>query len=79
MVAVILSWSFDNSIRIWDIRGNEIVRFEHDDWLIGASWNSDETTILSWSADGTARIWSVEGYEITQLPHGRLDENGTAC
>jgi len=31
----------------------------HDDMVLGAAFNGDESRILTWSRDGTARLWDI--------------------
>lgn len=57
----VLTWSDDNSARIWDVKtgiqvGQSIV---HNKNVSGARFNSDGTKILTWSEDGTARLWDA--------------------
>ena len=43
---------------------------QHDDYMKGAAWNSDESRIIAWSADGTARLWDAEsGEQLLALWH----------
>lgn len=69
----ILTWSFDNTVRIWDIKGNVLATMRHDDWVVDAIWSSDGNRVLSWSADSTLRLWSKTGQELALMHHDRFD------
>jgi hypothetical protein len=32
----------------------------HDERVLGAAWNHDESLILTWSKDNTARLWNTK-------------------
>ena len=66
----ILSWSSNGVVRVWDVTANDRVSavsptemlrnsLQHTRFVVGATWNADETRVLSWSTDDTARIWDV--------------------
>ena len=57
----ILSWSKDNTLRIWDNDGRPCAVLEgHTNWISGALQLNDKR-ILSWSGDNTLRIWDNDG------------------
>jgi WD40 repeat protein/Tfp pilus assembly protein PilN len=58
----ILTWSWDQTARIWDAENGESIGLPmvHKRQVLGAKFNADETWILTWSADHTARIWDAE-------------------
>jgi WD40 repeat protein len=57
----ILSWSSDNTVRLWDVTTGQPIgpAMKHDDWVIDALLTKDETRILSWSSDNTLRLWNA--------------------
>ena len=57
----ILSWSYDNTLQLWDVATNEAIGapMKHQGWVLGARFDRDERRILSWSADNTVRLWDV--------------------
>lgn len=66
----ILSAGKDNQIRIWDLRGNEMVALEHSG-LVYAEWSPDGKQIVSGSRDGSARVWhSVSRDELPEFSDG---------
>jgi WD40 repeat protein len=92
----ILSWGGDNytgSVKLWDVAallspdadGAPLDILPHDDGVLGASWNADETRILSWSEDNTAKLWDVaallspdaDGAPLAILPHGSFVSGAT--
>ena len=60
--------SWDHSLRIWDLNGNQIRRLSgHTDYVTSVNINQDGSLIFSTSWDKTARIWTQEGDLITIL------------
>jgi WD40 repeat protein len=57
----ILSWSEDNTLRLWDaVTGQPIgPAMKHDGPVAGALPTKDESRILSWSEDKTLRLWDT--------------------
>ncbi|MCI4665927.1 MAG: TIR domain-containing protein [Neomegalonema sp.] len=63
----ILSWSGDNTLRLWSAKGAEIAVLKgHRRSVLGAEILADGR-ILSWSDDSTLRLWSDQGAEIAVL------------
>lgn len=65
----ILSWSFDDTARIWDVlSGNEIARFPNA--FTGAEWNRNEDHVLTFSGP-FLYIWNVQGDPklVAELEH----------
>jgi WD40 repeat protein len=56
----ILSWSDDNTLRLWDAAtGHQIgPTMKHNNWVSGALLTKDATRILSWG-DHTLRLWDA--------------------
>ena len=66
----ILSWSEDSSANIFSAQdGSPMLNLQHPDWLLGASFNKDETKVLIHSMDNTARLWSLTGELLTEVLH----------
>jgi WD40 repeat protein len=57
----ILSWSKDNTLRLWDVATGQQVgpAMKHDDAVNGALLTKDGTRILSWSDDASLRLWDI--------------------
>ncbi len=57
----ILSWSEDNTLRLWDAATGQPVgpAMRHDGPVSGALLTRDERRILSWSEDATLRLWDA--------------------
>jgi WD40 repeat protein len=58
----ILTASDDGTARLWDLRGECLVRFSgHTESVTSAVFSPDNRTILTTSEDGTARLWDLGG------------------
>src|SRR5262249_41973899 len=69
----VLTTSFDNTARLWDVkRGSEIARFRHDGRVWSAIFSPDGDKVLTASSDGTARLWNIpDGRELMRfVGHG---------
>jgi len=57
----ILTWSYDNTARLWDVRTGRQVgpALKHEGYVDGACFSRDESWILTWSSDNTARLWDA--------------------
>lgn len=57
----LLTGSYDNTARLWDLESGESTVFRgHDWWVWSARFSPDEQNILTTSQDGSALVWSVE-------------------
>jgi WD40 repeat protein len=57
----IASASFEGTVRLWDLQGNEIAKFKHEDWVSSVAFSPDGKTIASASVDNTVRLWDLAG------------------
>jgi COMPASS component SWD3 len=57
--AVQVSGSFDETVRVWDVRSGKSLREvpAHSDPVTAVDFNNDGTLIASSSFDGLCRIW----------------------
>ena len=56
----ILTWSGDNTARLWDARTGKALgpgAASTRTKFSGAQFSRDESRILTWSEDNTARLW----------------------
>jgi WD40 repeat protein len=62
----IVSGSNDNTLRLWDLHGNQIGQpFQgHEDWVRSVAFSPDGRLIVSGSADKTLRLWDLQGNQI---------------
>jgi WD40 repeat protein len=57
----LLTGSYDNSARLWQVENGESQEFRgHDWWVWSARFSSDEKRIVTGSQDGSAIVWDVE-------------------
>jgi WD40 repeat protein len=60
---LILSWSVDGTVRLWDSESDSaLLTLRHDKWVYGAQQIANGR-ILSWSRDGTVRLWDISTLE----------------
>ncbi|MDW3647756.1 MAG: CHAT domain-containing protein [Bacteroidia bacterium] len=71
----VLSWSYDGSVKLWDVSGKELAATEHESRVQGAVFSQGEDKILSWSRDrfegkkGSIKLWDVSGKELATMEH----------
>jgi len=57
----LLTTSYDNTARLWDLETGQSREFAgHDWWVWSAAFSPDEKRIVTASQDGSAIVWSVE-------------------
>ncbi len=69
--SLVMSWAGDDTVHVWsanDGRTRQIYR--HEDWVIGANWDPQETRVLSWSHI-YVYLWDAEGF-AQRFRHGNL-------
>ncbi len=63
----ILSWSWDNTLRLWSLDGHPLATLTgHTDW-VGDAVQLADGRILSWSEDNSPRLWSSDGQPLAEL------------
>jgi O-acetyl-ADP-ribose deacetylase (regulator of RNase III) len=72
---VIVSSSDDNTVRLWDLQGNQIGQpFQgHQDSVWSVAFSPDGKVIVSSSDDNTLRLWDLQGNQIGQPFQGHQD------
>jgi len=61
----ILTGSYDQTAKLWDLNGKEIRTFSgHSNEVRAVAFSPDGNTILTGSADETAKLWDLIGKEI---------------
>ncbi len=74
----VLSWSTDDTARIWDItqpRQNDVLfLLEHGDAVNNALWNPDESRVLTWNIAGVVRQWVVDVETLIEVGRQRTVE-----
>ncbi len=64
----ILTASWDNTARVWDLSGKQIAVLSGDQGVVNsASFSPDGQRILTASWDNTARVWDLSGKQIAVL------------
>ena len=69
--SLVMSWAADDTAHVWRIAdGESRLRLRHEDWVVGAAWDSEEARILSWSHIFVT-VW--DGADLSrQYRHGNL-------
>ncbi|MBD1861499.1 MULTISPECIES: WD40 repeat domain-containing protein [Trichocoleus] len=64
----IASASDDNTIKLWNLQGQEIKSLKgHNGYVLSVSFSPDGKTIASASGDNTIKLWNLQGQEIKSL------------
>ena len=60
-VAQVLSWSFDGTLKLWDLERFQPLRtfIGHERSVVGAMFLNQERSVLSWSNDATLKLWDL--------------------
>jgi WD40 repeat protein len=79
----ILSWSEDNTLRLWDAATSQQIgpAMKHDAAVYGALFSKNEGRILSWSEDNTLRLWNPRwppGSNLLQIACSLLPDHSLA-
>lgn len=51
------------------MQGNLLTEFLHEDWILDAYWNSDETLVITSAIDNSAKVWTSDGQLIYTFTH----------
>ncbi|RUT04073.1 hypothetical protein DSM106972_049870 [Dulcicalothrix desertica PCC 7102] len=64
----IVTASFDNTARVWDIRGKQLAVLNgHTGAVLNASFSPDGQRIVTASKDNTARVWDIKGNQLVEF------------
>ncbi|XP_043943141.1 apoptotic protease-activating factor 1 [Protopterus annectens] len=68
----LLSWSFDGTVKVWDLNTSEIIQdiVCHSEAILSCDVIPDGSKFASVSADKTAKIWSFEGAACLHVLRG---------
>lgn len=71
----ILSWSFDGTVKVWDLNSGHKLRDLacHKGAVLSCDVSSDGQLFVSTSADMTAKVWSSISWEMVFLLKGHKD------
>jgi WD40 repeat protein len=66
---MIVSGSDDNTLRLWDLQGNQIDNpfLGHGSSVNSVAFSPDGKAIVSGSRDNTLRLWDLQGNQIGNL------------
>ena len=64
--------SWDNRVKLWNLKQEELQTFEHEDMVNHVCFNPDGQTLATASWDKTAKLWSLDGKEMQTLQHRDL-------
>jgi WD40 repeat protein len=67
----ILTGSLDHTARLWDWQGNQLMVFEHKNYVRAVAFSPHEKYILTASSDHTARLWDWQGNQLMVFRHKR--------
>ncbi|MEH2326052.1 MAG: AAA-like domain-containing protein [Nostoc sp.] len=59
--------SYDNTVKLWNSDGKEILTLKHTDSVADVSFSPDGKIIATASLDGTAKLWNRQGKPLTNL------------
>lgn len=59
--------SADGTVRLWDLSGNQIAKFQHQGEVFSVCFSPNEEYIATVLADGTAWLWDLSGNQIVEF------------
>ena len=75
----ILSASYDNTLKLWDLHGKCLLTFQgHDGLVWSCCFSPKGDRILSASEDNTLKLWDLHG-KCLQTFQGHIDDVGSCC
>uniref|UniRef100_A0AAZ3QYU1 Apoptotic protease-activating factor 1 n=1 Tax=Oncorhynchus tshawytscha TaxID=74940 RepID=A0AAZ3QYU1_ONCTS len=71
----LLSWSFDGTIKVWDMSSGELLQdlVCHQGAVLACDVSPDGQLFATTSADKTAKVWSSASWECVRLLDGHQD------
>jgi WD40 repeat protein len=63
----IVTASFDNTAKVWDIKGNLLATLGHQGSVINASFSPDGKRIVTASFDNIAKVWNGVDTNLDRL------------
>ncbi len=65
-----MTGSWDNTVRLWDVKTGEMLRvFTHTDLVSSVTFSPDSRYILAGSRDKTAYLWDIETKKVHKFTH----------
>lgn len=65
----ILTWSDDNSVKIWTADGKEVRELKHQNEVTGAVFSPDNNNILTTYSNGVLCIWDLDGKILKEFQY----------
>jgi WD40 repeat protein len=59
--------SADATVRLWDLSGNQIAKFQHQGEVFSVCFSPNEEYIATVLADGTAWLWDFSGNQVVEF------------
>ena len=64
----IVTGGYDETVRLWDLQGQELTKFEGHQGIVGSvQFSPQGDRIVTSGDDGTARLWDLQGQELTKF------------
>ncbi|BCL37795.1 AAA-like domain-containing protein [Nostoc sp. MS1] len=70
---LIATASYDNTVKLWNSDGKEILTIPHTSQLIDVSFSPDGQIIATASRDGVTRLWNLQGKLLVPLKGHKND------
>lgn len=70
----------DKFARVFDSSGNELQRFEHDDWLFSIALSPKYNVLACVGWNGIVQLWDTESHQpLSSQPFGLEDRVNVTC